>query len=493
MHANVSGGMMRFIRAAAAIMAAAALTVSCSGTEQAAREPAEPTATTVTIGVPDPPFITAVDGTGTASHFVDQYGDPILIRGDTVWALPFNAGRWGGGTTWQSDIDNYIAARAAQGYNVVYYAALGSIANNGVSDDGDTWDSVSPWDTDPGTLNDTYWERVDRIVTAAADAGVTCFFDAIYGAEGMDPALEDATEAQFGNYGTALGNRYKDYPNIVWALGGDFWGELSNHDAKMDQWFANLRATGDTHLVSIENKPEMSSRFDATDTVQLFGTAHAQYNSVYTYNVTYWMIEYALAESSPLPVIWTDGHYSKDFAADDKVMRDLVWWAYTSGARGHINGSEGVWGWGSGALAEVSSESWSAVVLPVIQDYFSSLPGWFNLVPDTGSVLVTAGRGTHASSLTPGGSGGVYDSLDPQDTYVTASVTPDGSLAVVYCPVATTVTVDDGVLAASYTATWVDPADPTQTQTATPSGDDYTTPGTNSVGDDDWLLVFQGT
>jgi hypothetical protein len=63
----------------------------------------------------------------------------------------------------------------------------------------------------------------------------------------------------------------------------------------------------------------------------------------------------------------------------------------------------------------------------------------------------------------------------------------------VYCPVATTVTVDDGVLAASYTATWVDPADPTQTQTATPSGDDYTTPGTNSVGDDDWLLVFQGT
>jgi hypothetical protein len=25
------------------------------------------------------------------------------------------------------------------------------------------------------------------------------------------------------------------------------------------------------------------------------------------------------------------------------------------------------------------------------------------------------------------------------------------------------------------------------------SGDDYTTPGTNSVGDDDWLLVFQGT
>ena len=114
-------------------------------------------------------------------------------------------------------------------------------------------------------------------------------------------------------------------------------------------------------------------------------------------------------------------------------------------------------------------------------------------MPDTGSDLVTAGRGTHAPLMTPGGSGGVYDSLDAQDTYVTASVTPDGSLAVVYCPVSTTVTIDDSVLVGSYTATWVDPVDPTQTQTATPSGDNYTTPGANSAGDDDWLLVFRGT
>ena len=232
---------------------------------------------------------------------------------------------------------------------MAYFAALGSLANNGASDDGDTWDGVSPWDTDPGTLNDTYWERVDRIVEAAADAGITCFFDAIYGAEGIDPALSTATQAQFGNYGTALGNRYKDYPNIVWSIGGDFHGQITSWDAELNPWLTSLRATGDTHLVSIENKPEMTSRFDATDDVLTWGTANAEYNSVYTYNVTYRMVEYAWAEASPLAVVWTDGHYAKDFAADDKVMRDLVWWAYTSGSRGHINGSEGVWGWTRGA------------------------------------------------------------------------------------------------------------------------------------------------
>ena len=410
-----------------------------------------------------------------------------------MWALPFNAGRNGGGTTWQSDIDNYLNIRAAQGYNVAYFAALGSLANNGASDDGDTWDGVSPWDTDPGTLNDTYWERVDRIVEAAADAGITCFFDAIYGAEGIDPALSTATQAQFGNYGTALGNRYKDYPNIVWSIGGDFHGQITSWDAELNQWLTSLRATGDTHLVSIENKPEMTSRFDATDDVLTWGTANAEYNSVYTYNVTYRMVEYAWAEASPLAVVWTDGHYAKDFAADDKVMRDLVWWAYTSGSRGHINGSEGVWGLDSGFLAELTGEEWSATVLPAIQDYFQSLPGWHLLVPDVGSDLVTAGRGIKAPHMTPGGSGGVYDSLDAQDTYVTASVTGDGSLAVVYCPVSTTVTIDDSVLVGGYTATWVDPVDPTQTKTATPSGDNYATPGANSAGDDDWLLVFRGT
>ena len=46
MRVNVIRRMMRFIRTAAAIMAAAALTVNCSGVEQAAREPAESTATT---------------------------------------------------------------------------------------------------------------------------------------------------------------------------------------------------------------------------------------------------------------------------------------------------------------------------------------------------------------------------------------------------------------------------------------------------------------
>jgi hypothetical protein len=83
------------------------------------------------------------------------------------------------------------------------------------------------------------------------------------------------------------------------------------------------------------------------------------------------------------------------------------------------------------------------------------------------------------------------ESMDVLDNdYVTAALTSDGTQALVYVPSGRTITVDTSRLAPGVRARWVDPA----SGTAAPAGDgpSYSTPGANSDGATDWLLVFEG-
>jgi len=64
---------------------------------------------------------------------------------------------------------------------------------------------------------------------------------------------------------------------------------------------------------------------------------------------------------------------------------------------------------------------------------------------------------------------------------------------VLYLPAHTTVTINQSLLAPGYTATWIDPVSGAKTSAATGATYNSTAKGTNSQGDPDWVLVFQGT
>ena len=68
---------------------------------------------------------------------------------------------------------------------------------------------------------------------------------------------------------------------------------------------------------------------------------------------------------------------------------------------------------------------WSTVI-PAIGTAFQRLTNWNLLRPDTSSQLVTSGRGTHTTGQQD------YYSYQDTDNYVTASRTPNGSLAVIF-------------------------------------------------------------
>jgi hypothetical protein len=79
---------------------------------------------------------------------------------------------------------------------------------------------------------------------------------------------------------------------------------------------------------------------------------------------------------------------------------------------------------------------------------------------------------------------------------VTAARTPDGSLVIAYIPTARTIDVDMTKLKGLANAQWFDPSSGTYTTIsgsplANSGSHGFTTPGNNTDGDGDWVLVLE--
>jgi hypothetical protein len=127
-----------------------------------------------------------------------------------------------------------------------------------------------------------------------------------------------------------------------------------------------------------------------------------------------------------------------------------------------------------------------------MKDLFGALK-WYDLVPDQTHVFVTAGYGNFASVGPP--AKGTQARFATND-YVTAALTPDGSLGMAYLPQGGTITVAMSKLQDAVTARWFDPSANTFAPiAASPFSNtgtqQFTTPGNNGAGDPDWVLLLE--
>ena len=457
-----------------------------------------------------PAYITGIVGAsgGNPGYFTDNAGKPKLVWGDALWALCGNVGRWSSGA-WQSDYDTINATRAGQGFTVIYTKPMGTQQSGNIDNNGGTFDSLFPFQggtpstgvagANPSTgLTSSYWARIDYFLNSALAQGITVFFNAIgYDSDfssGPGPLFGKST-TEFQAYGAALGARYASQPNLIWHLADDYFGE---NDSLITAFMTGVRGAGDTHLVSIENNPETTSRLsvDGNNTHQVWGFSNAQYNFVYSYNVIYYGTELAYTADGTVPVIAGDGYFyqgsSTYFANFDRSFRQDSWHALSSGARGKVHGSESTWQWQSTAQASAASDWFFANNAKNIRTVMEGLAGWQNLIPDTSSSFITAGRGTHASAFASGGGGGQYEPAFT-DSYVTGSITADGTLALVYLSHGSTITVNTALLATGWAATWIDPVTGATSSAGSGPSFNSTAKGNNSQGDPDWVLAFQST
>lgn len=520
------------------------------------------------------PYIAGLAG-GGRGYFVDQYGNPRLVWGDAVWALCGNVGRWNGGN-WRADFDQFTTNRAAQGFTVLYGKPMGTLQSSNIDNNGGTFDSLFPFQggapatgtagANPSTgLTEAYWQRIDYFLAVCKAKGLTFFMNAVGYSSDFQSAgpLAGKSASEFQAYGTALGSRYKNQPNLVWMVADDYFG---GSDSLLDGFLTGLRGAGDTHVIAIQNMPESTSRFvaqvqdtgcgttsgsatvtdlnaaatyvgatvsgsgipagavvlsvtpgvsfvmnttaTATATVTLslqnvqaaWGTSNAAFNWTYSYNQEYYGVEQAYAEGAPVPVVQGDGYFYQGNAtyaggsgafAFDQAFRQAAWWALAAGARGKVHGSESIWQYQSTALASSATDWFYAHNALAIRTAVEGLAGWQNLLPDLSGQLVTAGRGTRATVFTSGGGGGQYEPAFTS-SYVAASITPDHSLALLYLPRPTTITVDVTQLGQGFTANWIDPVTGALSSAGSGPAFNSTAQGNNSQGDPDWALVLQG-
>jgi hypothetical protein len=284
-----------------------------------------------------------------------------------------------------------------------------------------------------------------------------------------------------------VAERYARFPNIVWMAGGDHFpsdvpGRNDSpraHDAMFEQVLLGIRDTGDTRPFSIQLGYPASLSTDSPS-----WEPYVDFNFVYTYLPTYRAVLDGYGRD-PRPALLSEANYEGENnlpgtpVTTDEVLRRQMAWALTSGSPGYFYGSRD-WefhpGW------EDRLDTPAVAQLGRLRKLFGSL-AWWELAPDETAEVVVAGRGAAVGSDAEVGV--------MADDHVT--VARAGDTVVAYVPTARTLTVDPARLAQPQVARWMDAADataPPAEVAVDPSGT-VTTPGRNSAGGQDWLLMLR--
>lgn len=199
----------------------------------------------------------------------------------------------------------------------------------------------------------------------------------------------------------------------------------------------------------------------------------------------------AYAKSPAMPAFSVESNYEPNRSRQQ--LRYHAWGAHLSSTAGYAGfGNDTVWLFDTGWQSSLGSNG--TLDISYMGRFFDQLP-WYTLVPHgLGSIgtLVTSGLGT---AQTLGGTPGSADGTDGLD-YVTAAADPAGKLLVAYIPHAHTgsVTIDMTKMSGTTTATWYDPSSGTTTAINTypnTGTQAFTVPGSNTGGDNDWVLLLR--
>lgn len=161
-----------------------------------------------------------------------------------------------------------------------------------------------------------------------------------------------------------------------------------------------------------------------------------------------------------------------------------------SGATGQFYGNKYTWRLLPGRNGHLDSPG--VVQLEYMENLFKTRK-WYDLAPDQRHTFVTAGYGHFISSGPPATPArGRF----AQNNYVTAGLTPDGTLGMAYLPQGGTITVAMSKLQNGITARWFDPTNNTfraigRSPFPNRGTRRFTSPGKNGAGDPDWVLVLE--
>jgi hypothetical protein len=407
---------------------------------------------------------------------VDQKGQPFLVVGDSAWSLIVQPR--------EEDIDRYLEDRAKKGFNSLI---VNLIEHKFCARPPRTRAGVAPFKKagDFSTPNSDYFDFAHQVVQKANDRGISVWLCPAYlgfggGDEGWFREMKAAGRASLRGYGRFVGRRFKDLPNIVWVLGGDFT------PSGADKWTVTavvegIRAEDSRHLMTGHFAP-------GTSAVTALGEQDwLTLNTVYSYEKTLFrplLVEYHRRPTRPFVLLETV--YENEHDSKPEEIRRQAYWAMLSGACGQFLGNNPIWHFDGPGLFPVKV-TWQQALdgtgsrdMARLRQVFAKLP-WPELVPEQDHAIVTKGYGRDTATALTG-------------------CTPDGRQAVTYIPStdrqSRALTVDLGQFSGPVTAHWYNPTDGRYTAISDaplPNRDTHTfrTPGDNGTKSNDWLLILK--
>jgi Protein of unknown function (DUF4038)/Putative collagen-binding domain of a collagenase len=443
----------------------------------------------LTAAAADPVYPVKVSPNGR--YLVDRNNAPFLITGDSTQALTTNIST--------ADAGMFFADRQAHGFNSDWVNLLTAGHNMGGRDDGSTYDGIRPFTDyvtgatdykhyDLTTPNEAFFARVDQMLNLAAKYKILIILDPAETISWL-PTLLNNGPASCRAYGQFLGDRYKNFDNIIWMSGNDYerWSDPKNEAVVMSVALGILDRDS-RHIHTAELHVGRSVSTDDPKWVPLVSL-----NAAYCYRPPYIdVLRGYNNQAKTIPVFMVEAVYEFEDNAQHRVstpstLRRQEYWSNLSGATGQLYGNAYTWPFKSGWKEHLKTPG--ATQMVYLKSFFESRR-WFDLVPDQTHTTLIAGFG---KMLTENDlQSGQIDNND----YATAARAEDGSLVLAYLPTRRTVTIQMSKVSGPATARWFDPSNGTYTAIAgSPFANSgsrhFTPPGKNHDGDGDWVLVLE--
>jgi hypothetical protein len=274
---------------------------------------------------------------------VFEDGTPFYYLGDTGWELFHRLNK--------DETEKYLENRRAKGFTVIQAVALAELDGlNTPNSEG----NKPLIDNDPIKPNEAYFAHVDWVVKKAEEKGMFI---------GLLPTWGDKVDKKWGTgpvvfnkdnafkYGQWIGNRYKDFRNIIWINGGDRDGGGDNK-VIWDAIGQGIKSVDKNHLMTYHPMGERSSSEWFQDSnwldFNMCQTGHGQRSYAIYKRII--MRDYNLKPVKPCfdgepryedhPVGWNPNILGW---FDDADIRQAMYWNLFSGGFGHTYGCHPIW------------------------------------------------------------------------------------------------------------------------------------------------------
>jgi hypothetical protein len=312
---------------------------------------------------------------------------PVFITGDSAWSLITQLSN--------EDVEVYLSDRASRGFNYIWCAAADNYYQSNAPKN--FYGEVPFNGPDFSSENPKYWAHVDYVMQRAAGYGITVALDpgfvGLNSSVGYLASYQKSPNNLMEAYGAFLGDRYKDSPNLIWALGGDV-DPQTGVVPKLTKLAQGIRSRDKVHLIVAEGKPQSAAldTFAGTTWMDLnwlyFHTTNAPSGAASNYYRSPW-----------LPPFQGEGWYENDHAINPLQLREQGYWSVLSGAylgNGGF-GNDPMWYFNGGPEVQPGEPKWKSqlgspgsVAQTYLGKLFRSREHW-KLVPDVNHAVMTSG------------------------------------------------------------------------------------------------------